>query len=129
MCNLRLPPQLLWALRSLHQRKCGAPSPQPFSVAWFNRTSSDLCRNLQLQGSCSSRGADNRRFVFEACEGNGTLQVLGASANSRWFPVGGSPFTMSKVCFSSLGEGEGDLIGGVTVKPGDSFRKASWPTR
>lgn len=42
--------QLLWALRNLQQQKCSALPPPPFRVVGFSQTSSDLCRNLQLQG-------------------------------------------------------------------------------
>lgn len=42
--------QLLWALRNLQQQKCSVLPPPPFGVVGFSQTSSDLCRNLQLQG-------------------------------------------------------------------------------
>lgn len=51
-------------------KNAAPPPPPPSSVVWFNQTSSDLCRNLQLPGFLFLPGADNSRFVFEAGEGN-----------------------------------------------------------
>lgn len=85
--------QLLRALRSLQQQRCSRPPPVRCRRA--NQTSSDLCGNLQLRGFAFLRGADNGRFVFAASGRNSRLWAQGASVNSGWFPVSGSPFTMS----------------------------------
>lgn len=118
--------QLLWALRCLHPQKCGAPSPPPPSLraGCFTKppvTSAETCRcRARVPPPAQTIGGLSLKPVrgIEPCASRVPLQTAGGSRS-------GLSLHNERGVRLLAGEGDGDLTGGATIKPGDSLHNAS----